>query len=214
MASQIFHLVLGIKGYKYFSKINEKDFFIGNNFPDIRLITNLKREDTHFLNLNEIKFSELDNSFMSGYKFHLLTDLIQRDYYLNNNGLFLRYGGFDEIKTALILLEDVLFLDKIENIEKYVLLFSEILKDEKEFKIKIEEEKIKQWHNILKKYFLSNNTNIVDNIKTFRSNFSSHDRNDFDKQLEILNILKNDNKIIDFINCFYNEFDEIIEKYI
>ena len=211
MSFQISHLVLGIEGYKNFCNKKEKDFFIGNNFPDIRFITNQKREDTHFLSLNDLKFLDTDTSFMSGYRFHLLTDLIQREYYIKNNYLFLKYGGFEKIKTPLIFLEDILFFNKIDNIKKYILFFDDVLNDEME--LKIEKEKIIQWHKIIKQYFSSKKLNEED-IKKFRSNFIIYNENEFNEQLEMLNILKKDSDIIELINNFYSNFNEEIKKYI
>jgi len=217
MASQISHLALGINCYKYFCDKKEKDFFIGNNFPDIRLITNIKRGDTHFLSLNDFKdgkgFLSSDSPFYSGYKFHLLTDLIWKEYYTKNNNLFLKYGGFDKIKTPLILLEDSLFFNKIKDIKKYILFFNEMPEDKIESKLKIEKKKILQWYKIIQKYFLSNELN-ASSITKFRSNFSDYDNKELNEQLEILNILKNDNNIVDIINNFYNSFDDIIKIYI
>jgi len=202
MSFQISHLVLGIEGYKNFCNKKEKDFFIGNNFPDIRFITNQKREDTHFLSLNDLKFLDTDTS---------LTDLIQREYYIKNNYLFLKYGGFEKIKTPLIFLEDILFFNKIDNIKKYILFFDDVLNDEME--LKIEKEKIIQWHKIIKQYFSSKKLNEED-IKKFRSNFIIYNENEFNEQLEMLNILKKDSDIIELINNFYSNFNEEIKKYI
>ncbi len=219
MAFQVFHLALGIKGFEFFTNKKEKDFFIGNQFPDIRMVSKLKRLDTHFLEYDDfliknkkIKFLDSDSSFITGLKFHILVDLVQKKYYEENNFLFKKYGGMDKIRTSLIFLEDILMYKKINNKQKYILFFDEILKEEKEFNELLNIEEIKKWHYIIKDYF-SNNIN-KNNIKKFRKNYLNYDYNELKEQFKLLDILKKDRKIVDFINNFYDNFNTIIKPFI
>lgn len=87
MAAPITHIILADKIFnRYFADKDKRDFYVGTSFPDIRYMGIIKREKTHFIDL-DIKTLQQLPSFEAGMKFHSLVDIV-RENYMRSRGVY------------------------------------------------------------------------------------------------------------------------------
>src|SRR3990167_2043327 len=108
MASQITHIPYGKKALEQLfpsRSVDEKRFFLGTLFPDIRYQAGLKREQTHPQVLSPEKIQVLKNDFDFGIAVHVLVDH-EREKYLRKSGIFNLISITPLTNGALKLIED------------------------------------------------------------------------------------------------------------
>ena len=156
MASQVTHLYYTEKIFEKFLKNrikNEKEFFIGALFPDVRYMSKVDKSVTHFCDniyfiRDNIYINENDSDFVCGLKVHSLIDYVHSESLENSNIYFLYKERFKNIRTPILMMEDIMHFDSILYMKKYLNFLNEILDEETKFNKNIKKEDIEKWHNI------------------------------------------------------------------
>jgi hypothetical protein len=201
MAAPITHLVISEKIFnKYIKEKNKKEFFIGTLFPDIRYLSEIDREITHFdsLDFNVLKKEE---SFTAGLKLHSMLDRARQKFIVSND----IYSFCPESKypaQSLKLLEDKIFYQYVDDWREYINYLEDILPEEKKFGINNED--IKKWHQLLQKYFSSQPDHSAVRFLSGNLGFTESDADEINKTMDkmcrssnIVNSAKNMYKNID-----------------
>lgn len=204
MASPITHIVLADKVFnEFFPNKNRKDFFIGTVFPDIRYLGCIEREKTHSLQISLKEVQNEENSFIAGFKFHSLVDIINTNFIYS--GLFA--NSYSKYYAAVDFVEEELFYNKINDWNEIIIFFEDILPEEKQFNTNTREKSIRKWHHIIKCNF-SQIPNNESRKKLARAvNFSE---DIIFKILKTTEELKKDEKTIEAIERFYNNFESFL----
>ena len=204
MASPITHIALADKVFnKFFSDKNRKDFFIGTVFPDIRYLGCIKREETHLSKINLKDVQDEKNSFMAGFKFHSLVDIVNARFIYS--GIFLNF--YPQYYLAIDFVEDELFYNKVNDWDKIINFFKDILPEEKNFNIIIKNTDLEKIHQIIQNNFCEtpNNKNRYDLIRAI--NFPE---DIISKILVATDELKKNKKAIEAVENFYNNFESLL----
>jgi hypothetical protein len=207
MAAPITHIVLANKVFdKFFPDKNRKDFFIGTVFPDIRYLGCIKREETHLPQIGLKEIQEDKNSFMSGFKFHSLVDIINKNFICS--GIFA--NSYSEHYAIINFVEEELFYNKVKDWNEIIKFYDGILPEEKNFNTNIKDTGIKKWHQIIQNDFYNAPSNESRQEIARAVNFPE------DVILKILKTteeLKKDEKVINAIKDFYNNFESLLSNY-
>ncbi|HAU07753.1 MAG: hypothetical protein UW46_C0004G0045 [Candidatus Yanofskybacteria bacterium GW2011_GWF1_44_227] len=204
MAAPITHIVLANKVFsKEFPLFSREKFFVGTSFPDIRYLGVIERSKTHFTSplLADIK---KENDAQAGMMFHSFVDGV-REKVLKEAGIYKMIPKNGISIQTLKLLEDEVLYNKIEDWKVIASYFDSILAEELAYPIG--EDSIKRWHNALQHYFVEGPNAGSRKVLFTEMNFS--DENTFETE-EILAEMRQNDKIIDMINDFYNKFGEKI----
>jgi hypothetical protein len=205
MATPITHIVLADKVFdKFFPDKNRKDFFIGTVFPDIRYLGCVKREETHLPQISLREVQEEKNSFMAGFKFHSLVDIINTKFIYS--GLFT--NSYSKYYLAVDFVEDELFYDKVGNWNKIIDLFKNILSEERELNINIKNTDLEKMHQIIQNNFCETPNNRKRRELTEAINLPE---DIISKILETTDELKKDEKAVNAIEEFYDNFETFLE---
>ena len=150
MAAPITHIVLTEKIFdQFFKNKTNKIFFVGSLFPDIRYLKVVDRSKTHFENLI---VADLENSesFLAGVKFHSILDIAREKFIVANN----TYSLCPESKyvtQSLKFLEDEIFYQHVQDWQKYIGYFNEVLPEETG--LGVDSRDAEKWHLLLQQYF-------------------------------------------------------------
>lgn len=154
MASQITHIPYGKKVLDKFlsgRKIDEKKFYIGTLFPDIRYLGSIEREITHPANPTIEHLQVLTNDFEIGAYTHVLVD-IERENVLQKLGAYNLLVPEPITFYAMKQIEDELTYNLYPDWGKIISYLDTILPEEL---VLAKEGPVRKWHNLLKKYFSS-----------------------------------------------------------
>lgn len=152
MAAQASHVVYADKALKTILKgrrVNEKEYFLGTLFPDIRYLVKIDRNLTHFNTITANDLSKARNDFELGMLVHSLVD-VERDLLINNSGIYKKLPPQIGIYTFVKLIEEKYAYPVYRewgNITNYL---NDILFYEVNF---VDKALVCQWHLILQKYF-------------------------------------------------------------
>jgi len=202
MSNQITHLYYAEKLYNKFLKDREeKDFFLGAVFPDVRYVAGANKETTHFYNNDEfikekICIDENDSSFLCGVKIHNLIDLINTKH-LRNSIYDIYDNKFEHVRTPTLFLEDVINFDLILDLNRYINFFDEVIDEEIKFNENITIKDIEKWHQILKDYLF--NAPTLDTFSKFSSSMGCFSQENTRSNMEIYSKLKDEKLIIDVL---------------
>jgi len=201
MAAQITHIVLAKKFYDQFlSNEDERKYFIGSVFPDIRYLKVIKRAQTHWRNFNFKKTKE-KGSFYLGIMVHGLTDIVRNQ--------FLFAKSVIKFSVALKLFEDQVLYPKITNWEKYVGFLNSILAEELEFNLS--KDKITHWHKLLQENF---STRPSDQTRlSFLSKLGA-DRNYINQINKLVGKIKEQEVFSQLVEEFYDNFEVLVKQYL
>ncbi len=204
MAAPITHIVLSDKVFNnHFSNLSKDKFFVGTSFPDIRYLRVIKREQTHpkDFTLSEIKSAD---SFKAGLLFHCFVDTV-RENYMQENNIYSIMPRSKLITQTLKLFEDELFYSRLNNWDSISSYFEKVLSEELEYPIK--EEDVLKWHKLLQSY-LSQKPSIETRKVLFENIYFDEENI---KEIESnLAIIKNNEKVLEIIESFYNDFDKLL----
>lgn len=206
MAAPITHVVLSEKVFdKYFSDKDLRKFIVGTSFPDIRYLGVIDRSKTHFSSpkLTEIQKEE---SFMAGMMFHSFVDEV-REAYLHENNLYEYLPKSIFIGQALKLFEDKLSFKKTNNLDKYINFLNEILVEETRYGISSAD--LEKWHKLVQKT-LAIDATPKDIIEFF--DIIGRPKNMAIEINILIEKLENDDKVLNTLNDFYNNFEILCEK--
>jgi hypothetical protein len=164
----------------------------------------VEREKTHLSRISLKEIQDEKNSFMAGFKFHSLVDII--------NTKFI-YSGFfanshSKYYLAVDFVEEELFYNKIGDWNEIINFFEEMLPEEKEFNASIKDIDLKKWHRIIQNNFCEapNDQNCREHAKAI--NFSE---DTISKILKTTEELKKDKEAIKAIEKFYNNFESFLK---
>ena len=160
-------------------------------FSHIRYIAKIERRLTHNVDFKG------KNSFEKGIKFHYLIDQIWNKLIRSSDYII-----------SLKFLEDEILYDKIDDWREYINFFDKVTKDE--LLLNIPEEKIKEWYEILQRYFSEKPNNSIRRKILTDLEFSKELPDRMNRNIDLM---KKDQKIIKTINEFYNNIESLIEKY-
>jgi len=154
MASQISHVVYGEKVKDLFLKdrvIDEKKFYIGTLFPDIRYLAQISREKTHIENPVSEALSGIENDFELGVYVHSLVDKewVRK---LHESRVFELVGRDPLTPQVLKFLVDQIVYPYFSDWEKVGKYLDDILDEEI---VLVPEIKVRRWHDGLQFYFSS-----------------------------------------------------------
>ena len=201
MAAPATHIILAkIVKDKYFPHIDDKKYYIGTSFADIRYIANIDRNLTHFYDINSPSDITNTSPFMIGLKVHSFIDE-KRVKFMRDHGLFeLTPEGYLTSQITKVY-EDMILYDEIEDWDNYVHFFKELLPDEKEFPIP--EIALLKWHKIIE-FCISNKPTDDSTVKFLNSKLQKKDN---EKEIrDTLQTLRKNKKIKNLILAFYQEF--------
>ena len=154
MASQITHIPYGEKVLSLFLKdkqVDERKFYIGTVFPDIRYLKVIDRDKTHIDNPSIEGLKEVTNSFELGIYTHALVDQ-ERERVIGKLS-FYKIIPNDSITTyAAKFLEDEITYPLFKDWPKVVSFFDDILEEEIRL---VPKEAAAKWHKMLQDYFES-----------------------------------------------------------
>lgn len=212
MPTPITHVVLTNKVFKtYFKDKNEKEFFIGTLFPDIRFLGVIDREKTHF---SDIKLDDLkdEDAFNAGLKFHSLVDCICWKKFKNLKDVFSNKYDSIEFERAKIRLRgfqlavDEILYDQIEDWNKFVSFIDTALSQEISFGVSKND--VQKWHQLIQKY-LSRKPNDHFRKQLFQElHFPDKTINTIN---ELINEIKVDDVIVKETKNLYNNFETLLQ---
>lgn len=219
MASPIIHVAYTQKIYKkLFSDKNEREFYIGTLYPDIRYLATknpvLSRHYTHlnfginsknlFLPGTKIDLRKIQkaNSFKAGKSFHSFIDLVLSDEVIS--GIMAKRNIKVNI-FAFKLLQDEILYDKVPDWNKYRDFLKETLRQESNFLFS--KSQVKDWHNILSKYFAQKPD---DNSRIEFGKKIGYSRRAAESINAEIKALKTDREILSLIEELYVGLEEFI----
>lgn len=154
MASQITHIPYGEKVLSLFLKdkpVDERKFYIGTVFPDIRYLKVIDRDKTHVANPSIEGLKEITNSFELGFYTHALIDK-EREQTIKRLG-FYNVLPSDRITTyAAKFLEDEIAYPLFKEWPKVISYLKSTLEEEI---VLVPKEAAAKWHEMLQNYFES-----------------------------------------------------------
>jgi hypothetical protein len=202
MAGSISHTVYAEKALKTVLKGKlEKQFIIGNLFPDIRYLKVIDRESTHFTNVTLKDIQQESDSFKAGMLFHSLIDEAREAFVLSHQA----YAGLPDSHlstVALKICEDIQLYHKAKDWRTYIGYLHSIEPHEQKFNIPIE--KLQEWHAMHIEFFT--NPSLGENSKFFSALGFDHEQ-----VLEINNLVGEITKsrVTDsYLNDFYNNLEQ------
>lgn len=150
MPAPITHIVLGQKiHHHFFPQLDFPSFIVGTSFPDIRYISQIKREKTHLQNIR-LKDVDTKNSFLAGFQIHSLIDQIVNPF---NTEKFVSFSLEKNRRNVLALkfYQDKILYPKIKNWPQITSFFTRVYPQE----IDILNSKtcLQKWHHGLGQYF-------------------------------------------------------------
>lgn len=152
MASQITHILYGEKVLNLFLKdkhVDERKFYIGTVFPDIRYLKVIDRNKTHIDNPSIEGLKEISNSFELGFYTHTLIDQ-ERELTIKRLGFYDVLPN-DRITTyAAKFLEDEIIYPLFRGWSKIISYLNDILEEETNL---VPNEAVIKWHKMLRSYF-------------------------------------------------------------
>ena len=152
MAAQASHVVYADKALKTIlkgRKVNEKDYFLGTLFPDIRYLAKIDRNLTHFSAITVDNLVSAKSDFELGMLVHSLVDT-EREKIIGNTGIYSSLPTEIGIYTFVKLVEEIYTYPIYENWVNITDFLNDVLVDETRF---ISEASVRQWHSILRDFF-------------------------------------------------------------
>lgn len=206
MAAPATHVVLADKIFEmYFHRKDQKDFYIGTSFPDIRYMGVIDREKTHFGNLTLNILQSLP-PFEAGLKLHSLVDKVREDF-MKSKGIYSLVPESPFITQSLKFFEDKILYGKRSNWDEITPFFKEATEDELSFGLKATD--IEKWHKFLQTYFTTGPND--QNIRTFVAAIGKPNK----MAEEILKLTKNmeDNtQLRNIVVDFYDNFERLVKS--
>lgn len=212
MSNQITHLYYAEKLYnKFFKDKNEKEFFIGSCFPDVRYVSRADKSVTHFYYNDEfdrekIYIDKNDSAFICGVKIHNLIDSINTKY-LRASIYDVYNNRFEHVRTPTLFLEDTINFNLILNLNRYINFFDEVISEEINFNKYIKPIDVEKWHEILKGYLFITPTTI--SFSKFSCGIGCFSKENTNSNMEIYGKIKDEKLIIDVLEQIRKEVESL-----
>lgn len=152
MAAQISHVVYASKALKTIlkdRKVNEKDYYLGTLFPDIRYRAKIDRNLTHFNPVDIGDLTNAKNDFELGMLVHSLVD-IERENIVKDSGIYSMLPSEIGIYTFVKLVEEKYTYPLYDDWSKVASYLDEVCADEVRL---IDKTTVYRWHTILQNLF-------------------------------------------------------------
>lgn len=195
------HIILAkIVKDKYFPKIDEKEFFIGTSFADIRYIANIDRNLTHFSDINNHTDITETDAFTIGLKIHSFIDK-KWVKYMKENKLYDQLPEGYLISQIIKVFQDKLLYQEILDWQQYLEYFNELISEEKSFNIP--DELLSEWHRIIK-FCISQKPTEDSAVQFLNSKLQKLDQ---EKEIrKTWKLLDNNEQVKKILEDFYHEF--------
>lgn len=204
MAAPATHIVLADKVFNlHFKEKDQKVFYIGTSFPDIRYMGIIDREKTHFHNLTLDSLKSLP-SFDAGLKFHSLVDKV-REKFMQSKGVYSLIPESPFVTQALKFFEDKILYEKRKDWNQVAGYFKSVVNEESSFNI--QDSDIEKWHGFLKMYFTTGPTD--QNIRTFVAAIGRPNQM-AEEIIRLTQVMVETPKVESIINEFYDSFEELL----
>ncbi len=149
MAAPAAHVVLAEKiRRKYFSGNDELDFYVGTLFSDIRYLGGIRRDQTHFADVNLSSLADVD-AFTAGLMVHSYVD-VNREKFVAENDFYALCPKSRFITQSVKIYEDMLFYDLIGDWNHYLRFLDKVIEPERRFGLA--DDILEKWHDILRDY--------------------------------------------------------------
>jgi len=151
MAGPIAHIIcaLSLLQAGALQVIDERAFIIGTVFPDIRYLNVIDRAETHKDNVEWEDVFSASSSFEKGILLHSLLDRVRIVHFEQPNEAMIPH--IPMMRSQLLkFYEDRLIYKGLDNWEKIIEYFDEVIPEEKEWDIS--EKALKQWHRFIQSY--------------------------------------------------------------
>lgn len=202
MASQISHIPYGKKVKDLFLSdqiIDEKNFFVGTVFPDIRYLGVIDRDKSHHENPTVEGLRSIKGDFEKGTYAHALVD-IEREKLLEKLGIHEIIDGNKFATYAMKFIEDEFSYKFVQDWSLYRSYLDTVLEEEKAL---VPENAAQKWHSTLCNYFSQTpNWESVVNFAKVLKGFDSAVLNEVKTEI---NKIKNNPQAMDIIGKTYSE---------
>lgn len=166
-AGPVCHAHLSERFLEHFPKYNQEErkaFLIGSLFPDIRYLSKINRDDTHFDPVSLQDVLEEPSAFMAGLKFHSYVDITREEYVVREK----IYDQFADASirnfcTFLKIVEDEVIFDRRTDWDDCVDMLTSI--DPEELQWNINEATIRKWHDVLTLFFTVPSSTVITLLK-------------------------------------------------
>ena len=208
MASQITHIPYGRKVKDLFlqgKEIDERKFYVGTVFPDIRYLGDIDRKKTHWENPQIGELDKIENDFELGMYVHSLVD-IERNRVLKRLDIKGLIPQEPMVFQVLKIIEDMVVYPLIEDWDEIISYFDQVLAEELEY---VSKEEAFAWHQKLEKYFSQ-----PPSIKSV-SDFLNHlvlTEQQKEEATRLFKKLKKDDEVKRVLGQVYKELFEVSEK--
>ena len=153
-AFPITHVYITRLYFKQFPKYNheeQKAFYIGTLFPDIRYFGKCERNETHFDSVTLKEVLEETNPFIAGMKFHSYVDIVREELVVKEN-VYDRFKKDPHFHTHLKAIEDEI-LSELGQYADISYMMGDILPDE--LNTGVSDAVIRKWHQALAFLFIA-----------------------------------------------------------
>lgn len=166
MANQITHIVYADTVRRKFladKQIDEAKFYVGNMFPDIRVLASITRTETHSDNPTVEEMLKIENSFEIGAYCHVLIDR-EREKVLKRLNFYDLFPEKRLLKYAMKFIEDEITYSRIKNWPEIISYFDVVFDEETKL---VPQKFVLKWHDLIRAYFTEPpNRKTVNNLLT------------------------------------------------
>lgn len=139
------------KQFPKYSQEEQKAFYIGTLFPDIRYFGKCERNETHFDQVTLKEVLEETNPFIAGMKFHSYVDIIREELVVKEN-VYDRFKNDPHFHTHLKAIEDEI-LSELGQYADISYMMGDILQEE--LNTGVSDATIRKWHQALSFLFIA-----------------------------------------------------------
>lgn len=205
MAGPISHTIFAKKALSsLLTGKDEKQFIIGNLFPDIRYLKVISRDVTHFSNVTLSDVQGENDPFMAGVLFHSLIDEARERFVVAKNAY--KHLPDSHLSTvALKVCEDRKLYSYTDKWSLYTGYLKDVLPQEKDFDVP--EEKLIQWHR-MHVDFLSN-PSIEENKQFFSA--LGFTQNQITELFTLIALIDSNQTVATYVDELYSNIESIVK---
>jgi hypothetical protein len=215
-AGPVAHVYLAEKFFELFperySEQEKERFILGTLFPDIRYISDTRRDHTHDDDVSIKEILEQSSPFVAGMKYHSWVDHV-RDHYVLADEIYDRLPNeltIEQKPSFLKVIEDELLLEQLD-VEFCCDLLERV--DPEELEHGVTEQDISQWHAFLVFFFKTSPRTTVTLLSLVDSGRSYPTNEDMEMWMSLINpAIKSDVGIDHTRNLVRHVLDKIVQE--